>query len=106
MAENEINPEPSTRLVLVMDNGVYHNAQLNLAPTSSSQKSARIDWLSENGISFSEGICKPKLYSLIKMCKPRFRTFRIYALLVKHAYSVHGLLPYHPDLNLIELIQG
>jgi hypothetical protein len=38
MAEDEINPKPSTRLVLVMDNGVYHNAQLNLAPTSSSQK--------------------------------------------------------------------
>jgi hypothetical protein len=63
-----------------------------------------IDWLSGRGIPFSDRMCKPELYYLIKLCKPRFKTFKIDALLAEHGHSVLRLPPYHPDLNPIELI--
>jgi transposase len=71
---------------------------------SSSRKSGMIDWLSGRGIPFSDRMCKPELYSLIKLRKPRFRTFKIDALLAEHVHSALQLPPYHPDLNRIELI--
>jgi hypothetical protein len=49
-------------------------------------------------------MCKPELYSLIKLRKPRFKTFKIDALLAEHGHSALLLPPYHPDLNLIEQI--
>jgi transposase len=49
-------------------------------------------------------MCKPELYSLIKLRKPRFKTFKIDALLAEHSQSALRLPPYHPDLNPIELI--
>jgi transposase len=90
--------------VLLMDNAAYHNVRLNSAPTSSSRKSAMIDCLSDRGMPFSDRMCKPELYSLIKLRKPRFKTIKIDALLAEHGHSVLCLLPYHPDLNLNELI--
>jgi hypothetical protein len=63
-----------------------------------------IDWLSDRGIPFSDQMCKPELHSVIKLRKPRFKTFKIDALLAEHGPSVLRLPPHHPDLNPIELI--
>jgi hypothetical protein len=63
-----------------------------------------IVWLSDHEIHYSDWMCKPKLYSLIELHKPWFRTFKIDALLAEHGHSVLCVLPYHPILNLIELI--
>jgi hypothetical protein len=63
--------------VLFVDNAACHNVELNPAPTFSSRKSAMIDWLS------GRDMCKPELYSFIKLREPRFKTFKIYALLGK-----------------------
>jgi transposase len=82
----------------------YHYVQLNPAPTSSSRKSAMIDWLTDRGIPFSDRICKPELYSLIKLRKPRFKAFKINAVLAEHGHSALHLPPHHPDLNPTELI--
>jgi transposase len=49
-------------------------------------------------------MCKLELYSLIKLRKPLFKTFKIDALLAEHGHSALRLPPYHPDLNPIELI--
>jgi hypothetical protein len=49
-------------------------------------------------------MCKPELYSLIKLRKPRFKTFKIDTLLAEHGHSALCLSPCHPDLNAIELI--
>jgi hypothetical protein len=62
------------------------------------------DWLPERVIPFSDRICKPELYSLIKLRKPQFKTFRIDALHVEHGHSIFCLPPYHPDLNPTELM--
>jgi hypothetical protein len=49
-------------------------------------------------------MCKPESYSLIKLRKPRFKTFKIDALLAEHGHSALRVPLYHPDLNPIELI--
>jgi hypothetical protein len=51
-------------------------------------------------------VCKPELYSLIKVRKPRFRTFKSDALLAEHGDSALRLPPHHPDLNPIEMRRG
>jgi hypothetical protein len=51
-------------------------------------------------------ICKPELYSLIKLRKPRLKTFKIDALLEEHGYSVVLLPPCHSYRNPIEVIQA
>jgi hypothetical protein len=63
-----------------------------------------VDCLSGRGIPFSDRMCKPELYYLIKLRKPRFKTLKIDALLAEHGHSALRLPPYHPDLNPIELI--
>jgi hypothetical protein len=88
-----------------VENAAYHNVQLNPAPASSCRKSAMIDWLSDHGIPFSDRMCKPELYSLIKLRKPRFKIFKIDALFAEHGHSALRLPPYHPDLNPTELIR-
>jgi transposase len=102
--KTKLIPNLPPNSVLLVDNAAYHNVQLNPAPTSSSRKSAMIDWLSDRGILFTDRMCKPELYSLIKLRKLRFKTFKIDALLAEHGHSALRLPPYHPDLNPIELI--
>jgi hypothetical protein len=63
-----------------------------------------INWLSDLGIPFSDRVCKPELYSLIKLRKQLFKTFKIDDLLAEHGHYALRLPPYHPDLNPIELI--
>jgi hypothetical protein len=75
------------RYYIVVDN----TAQLNLAPTSS-QKSAMIDWLSDHGIPFSGPICKPELYSPIKLHKPWFKIFKVDALLATPSFTCRQII--------------
>jgi transposase len=49
-------------------------------------------------------MCQPELYTLVKLRKPGFKTFKIDALLAEHGHCALHLPPYHPDLNPIELI--
>jgi hypothetical protein len=82
-----------------------HNVQLNPAPTSS-RKTATIDWLSDRGITFSDRMCKAKLYFVIKLRNPRFETFKFDALLAERGHSALHLPPYYPDLNPMEPMWG
>jgi hypothetical protein len=47
---------------------------------------------------------KTELYSLIKLSKPRFKTYKIDSMPPQYDHSVLRLSPYHPDLNPIELM--
>jgi hypothetical protein len=65
-----------------------------------------IDWLSDRGIPFIDRLCKPELYSLIKLRKPLFRALNMYALRAERAHSVLCLSLCHSHLNPIELKWG
>lgn len=60
------------------------------------------DWLTAKGIFFHPSMYKPELYDLIKINKPRFKTYEIDRLLAGHGHTVLRLPPYHTDLNPIE----
>ena len=90
--------------VLVMDNAPYHNKQTEKCPTSNSRKDDMKDWLTKKNIQFENSMLKPDLYTLIKLYKPKYKTYEIDELLHNHGHSVLRLPPYHPDLNPIELV--
>ena len=47
---------------------------------------------------------KPKLYDIIKLYKPRFRSYEIDKMADEFGHSVVRLPPYHCEFNPIELI--
>jgi hypothetical protein len=67
MAQIKLTEKIPQNLMLVVFNTAYRNVQLNPAPTSVSRKTATIDWLSDRDITFSDRMCRPKLYFLIKL---------------------------------------
>jgi transposase len=97
------NLEPGS--VIVLDNAKYHNVQENKKPTISSLKKDMIDWLTKNGIPFNEPIKKAELMLLINQVI-REPEYSIDTILRSAGHTVLRLPPYHPDLNLIELVWG
>jgi hypothetical protein len=90
--------------VLVIDNAPFHNVQIDTPATSNAKKSTMISWLNEKVIPNTEDMHKPDLYELTKTHKPMYNTYKIDRILAEHGYSVLWLPPYHPELNLTELI--
>nr|CAH7768318.1 unnamed protein product [Callosobruchus chinensis] len=62
------------------------------------------DWLRQRNIPFSEEMLKAELYSLIKIYKPRYKTYEIDKIMTEAGHSVLRIPPYHPDLNPMELV--
>lgn len=97
-------PNLSPNSVLVIDNAPYHNVQTEKCPTMSSRKDAMREWLGQQNIPFTDEMLKIDLYALIKLHKPRFKTYEIDTIMEQNGHTVLRLPPYHPDLNPIELV--
>ena len=97
-------PNLPPKSVLVVDNASYHNTQFDKPPTSNSLVKDMKSWLTEKNIPFPENFSKTKLYELIKLHKPRQKSYVIDSILAEHGHTALRLPPYHPDLNPIELI--
>ena len=85
----------------VLDNAPYHLVIEDKCLKTANNKAKIIEWLKRHGIAISEG--NPLKATLCKMNKPE-PTFRADSLIRQHGYDVLRLLPYHSDLNVIELI--
>nr|XP_023023084.1 uncharacterized protein LOC111511303 [Leptinotarsa decemlineata] len=83
--------------VVVTDNAPYHNIQSNPASNTNSRKSDMLRWLHE------KSMLKPEIYELIILNENHHNRF--HEVLLEHGHNVLRLLPYHPDLNPIELIR-
>ncbi|XP_050516232.1 uncharacterized protein LOC126891099 [Diabrotica virgifera virgifera] len=101
--QDKLIPNLPPNSVLVIDNAPYHNVQTEKCPTMSSRKAEIQQWLTTRNISFTDGMLKFELY-IIKLHKPRFKTYEIDKVLEEKGHSVLRLPPYHPDLNPIELV--
>ena len=53
---------------------------------------------------FDDRMVKPKLYEIIKLHKPQFRTYEIDKIAKDFGHCVIRLPPYHCEFNPIELI--
>nr|CAH7753516.1 unnamed protein product [Callosobruchus chinensis] len=62
------------------------------------------EWLRQRNIPFSDEMLKAELYSLIKIYKPRYKTYERDKIMTEAGHSLLRLPPYHPDLNPIELV--
>lgn len=102
--EEKLLPNLKPKSVLVIDNAPYHNVQKEKCPNMSAKKDEMRQWLATRNIPFTNEMLKIDLYSLIKLHKPRFKTYIIDELLRSHGHDVLRLPPYHPDLNPIELV--
>ena len=83
-----------------MDNASYHStiqADQKKA-TSASLKAEIIKWLQGR-----PDATKPELYNLIKAHKPQ-PIYKIDSIIREHGHEILRLLPYHCELNPIELI--
>lgn len=89
-----------------MDNASYHNALLEKAPNSNSNKNEMQTWLAEKNIPFDETMKKIQLYDLILKNKNKFKRFVIDELIESKGFEILRLPPYHPELNPIEKIWG
>jgi transposase len=99
-------PKLPTNSVVVIDNGPYHNVLLQRTPNSNSRKLDMMNWLASHGIPCSDDMFKPQLYRLIKIHKPRTQKYLVDHILSSYGHNVIRLPPYHPDLNLIQMIRS
>lgn len=104
--KNHLLPNLPNNSVLVIDNASYHNVLSIKHPTSNSRKQEMKVWLRRNNISFTDSMLKDELYSLIKLHKLLHKRYKLDELLEPKGFTVLRLLPYHADLNPIELIWG
>ena len=95
-------PNLQSNSLIVMDNAPYHCRMLEAVPTMSSRKQQVHDWLTAKGIDYPESALKRELFQLICASnpKPKFVVDEM-AKAVRH--EVVRLLPYHCELNTIEL---
>lgn len=102
--QEKLIPNLPPNSVLVIDNAPYHNVQTEKCPIMSSRKAEMQQWLTARNIAFTNEMLKVELYNIIKLHKPRFKTYEIDKILADKGHSVLRLPPYHPDLNPIELV--
>ncbi|XP_072403102.1 uncharacterized protein [Diabrotica undecimpunctata] len=97
-------PNLPANSIVVCDNTSYHSVQVNPAPNSNSKKMINmIDWLIKNNITFNPQSFKPEYYALIKYHQNRFKSYEFDELLREYGHTPLRLLPYHPDLNPIDI---
>ncbi|KAJ4445927.1 hypothetical protein ANN_12613 [Periplaneta americana] len=99
-------PNLPPNAVIVLDNASYHNVQDNRPSTANSRKDSIKRWLDSHGIRYADDATKIELIELVKLHKPRYKTFSIDSILARHGHVTIRLPPYHPELNAIEKIWG
>lgn len=78
--KEKLIPNLPCNSVIVMDNTSYHNCQTNKMPNSSDRKDVIKQWLTEKNIPFHESMLKTELYELVRVNKPKFKTY--YCILI------------------------
>ncbi|XP_045450769.1 uncharacterized protein LOC123659609 isoform X1 [Melitaea cinxia] len=102
----QLLPNLPENAVIIMNNASYHNALLEKAPNSNSNKHAMQTWLAGKNIPFAETMKKIELYDLILRHKDIHKRFVIDELIRSKGFEILRLPPYHPELNPIEKIWG
>lgn len=101
---NTLIPSIPPASTIIMDNAPYHSRKKDKPPTSSSTKSAMIDWLNERNIPFPPELRKPEIYQLIKLHKPPIPRYEIDVKAAEMGFQIIRLPPYHCQYNAIEMV--
>jgi transposase len=103
MVLQEILENISVESVIVMDNALYHSCKSKKCPNSSTRKVDIQAWLTKHNIPFDKKLLRPELLALAKTNKPEPQ-YIIDDIAKEKGHIILRLLPYHPDLNPIELV--
>ncbi|KAH9378905.1 hypothetical protein HPB48_011130 [Haemaphysalis longicornis] len=97
-------PRLPSNSVIVMDNAPYHSMKENKVPRMSSLKKDMQDWLTQKGISWTQGMVKAELMKLVESVPTRCDTYRVDCIVEAAGHKVLRTPPYHCQLNPIELV--
>lgn len=96
---------PSNSLI-ILDNASYHNVlSEHSAPISTSSKSRIQSWLARNNIPCNPDCLKAELIEILNKIAPA-PTYVIDEIAESHGHEVVRTLPYHPELQPIEICWG
>ena len=101
--KEKLLPNLKTKSAIIMDNASCHSVLTDKCPTLSTRKADIQKWLRDHDIPFEDDLLRPQLLALAKLQKPG-PTYLIDNIVSGYGHEVLQLLPYHPDLNAIELI--
>ena len=84
----------------MIDNVPYHSKNTENYPTSKWRKQQFVDWLTEKNITFQD---KVELWTLVKSEGEKFPDKVMETVAREYGHEILRLLPYHCELNPIEL---
>ncbi|XP_037276826.1 uncharacterized protein LOC119169932 [Rhipicephalus microplus] len=90
--------------VIVSDNAANHSRREEKLPTTALEKEEIREWLSSKNITFSKRVIKKKLLELVASVKSRFLSYIVDNTAARAGCILLRLLPYHCELNPIELV--
>ncbi|KAF2888302.1 hypothetical protein ILUMI_17871, partial [Ignelater luminosus] len=101
---SNILPRLEENSVIVLDNAPYHSRKMEKIPTSGWKKSDIQDWLRSKQIKFDDCLLKVEPLAIVNEHKKNYNKYIFDEMAKSQNKIVLRLLPYHCELNPIELI--
>ena len=89
--------------VIVIDNAPYHSKNTENYPTIKWRKQQFVDWLTEKNMTFPVKELRVELWTLVKSEREKFPDKIMETVAKEYGHEILRLLPYHCELNPIEL---
>ncbi|GFX11574.1 DDE_3 domain-containing protein [Trichonephila clavipes] len=99
-----VMPKLKPQSIIVMDNAPYHLVKKEKIPTSSWEKSAIQEWLTDKKVTWNSDLIKIELLQKVNQIKHLYNGFRVEEIAEKFVHKILRLPPYHCELNPIEMI--
>ncbi|XP_050064390.1 uncharacterized protein LOC114128157 [Aphis gossypii] len=96
-------PRLKENCVIIMDNTLYHSVKKEKIPNITTKKADIIQWLQDKGEVINRPMVIPELIDRVKILRPQYEKYLIDDLAETHNRTILRLLPYHCELNPIEL---
>ncbi|XP_040061690.1 uncharacterized protein LOC120836726 [Ixodes scapularis] len=90
--------------VIVIDNAPYHSRKAEAVPTTATKKGEIQQWLSSKNLDWTATMKKKDLLSIVATVKDSYTKYEVDVMATDAGHTVLRLLPYHCELNPIELI--
>ncbi|GFY73094.1 DDE_3 domain-containing protein [Trichonephila inaurata madagascariensis] len=97
-------PKLKPQSIVVMDNASYHSVKKEKIPTSSWEKSAIQERLSEKKVTWNQDLIKIGLLQKVNQIKHLYNSYRVEEITEKFGHKILRLPPYHCELDPIEMI--
>ncbi|KAH9629124.1 hypothetical protein HF086_008573 [Spodoptera exigua] len=97
-------PRLEPNALVVMDNASYHSRRQEKIPVTSWKKQDIQEWLTSKQISYETNETKVQLLEKVKDVKTQYKSYVVDEMAKAVGVEVLRLLPYHCELNPIELV--